>query len=86
MFLLRDWIIFSLIQGSDSGPKNKVPVFGKASLNLSEFASSAEEKEIELNIPLIVSSGATEPRPSLHVCTLRSFCVASILCLKLIFP
>ncbi|PWA98671.1 hypothetical protein CTI12_AA015430 [Artemisia annua] len=53
--------------GSDSGPKNKVPVFGKASLNLSEFASSAEEKEIELNIPLIVSSGATEPHPSLHI-------------------
>ncbi|GJS50318.1 EEIG1/EHBP1 N-terminal domain-containing protein [Tanacetum coccineum] len=58
---------FTTMNGSDAGPKNKVPVFGKAALNLSEFASSAEEKEIELNIPLIVSSGATEPHPSLHM-------------------
>nr|GEZ87039.1 hypothetical protein [Tanacetum cinerariifolium] len=58
---------FTTMNGSDAGPKNKVPVFGKTALNLSEFASSAKEKEIALNIPLIVSSGATEPPPSLHI-------------------
>ncbi|CAH1441834.1 unnamed protein product [Lactuca virosa] len=53
--------------GSNTGLKNKVPLIGKAYLNLAEFATSANEKEFELNIPLVVSSGSTEPHPSLHV-------------------
>ena len=56
------------IQGLNPGPKNKVPVIGTASLNLADFASSAaEEKDLELTIPLTIACGATEPRPSLHV-------------------
>lgn len=58
---------FRLLNGSNAGPKNKVSSIGKAYLNLAEFASFPEEKELDLNIPLIVSSGATEPNPSLHI-------------------
>ncbi|KAI3677052.1 hypothetical protein L1987_86670 [Smallanthus sonchifolius] len=58
---------FKVLNGSNTGPKNKVPLTGKAYLNLAEFASSAGEKEFELNIPLIGSSGATESHPSLHI-------------------
>nr|XP_043611070.1 uncharacterized protein LOC122582712 [Erigeron canadensis] len=58
---------FTLMNGSNTGLKNKVPIIGKASLNLAEYASFPEEKEFELNIPLFISSGATEPRPSLNI-------------------
>uniref|UniRef100_A0A5B7AAB2 Putative F26K24.5 protein n=1 Tax=Davidia involucrata TaxID=16924 RepID=A0A5B7AAB2_DAVIN len=59
-------IAFTVLNGLNQGPKNKVPVVGTASLNLAEFASKAEEKDFELNIPLI-SGGAAEPRPSLCI-------------------
>ncbi|KAE8666112.1 pentatricopeptide repeat-containing family protein [Hibiscus syriacus] len=42
------------------GSKSKVPVVGTASLNLAEYASAAEQKEFELNIPLVLSTGAVE--------------------------
>jgi len=57
-------------QGLNPGPKNKAPVIGTASLNLAEFASAAEENELNLTIPVNLSNGATEPHPSLHVCKL----------------
>lgn len=60
-------IVFTVSNGSNTGLKNKVPIIGKAYLNLAEFASFANEKEFELNIPLIVSSGSTDSHPSLHV-------------------
>ncbi|KAA8516821.1 hypothetical protein F0562_017069 [Nyssa sinensis] len=59
-------IAFTVLNGLSQGPKNKVPVVGTASLNLAEFASKAEEKDFEFNIPL-VSGGAAEPRPSLCI-------------------
>lgn len=55
---------FTVLNGSITGVKNKVPLIGKGYLNLAEFASFANEKEFELNIPLV---GSTEPHPSLHV-------------------
>ncbi|KAL8259780.1 hypothetical protein R6Q59_027733 [Mikania micrantha] len=58
---------FKVLNGSNISPKNKVPLIRKAYLNLAEYASSANEKEFELNIPLIISSGATEAHPSLHI-------------------
>ncbi|KAK0584817.1 hypothetical protein LWI29_019172 [Acer saccharum] len=60
-------IAFTLFNGLNQGPKNKVPVVGTASLNLAEFASSAEQKEFELNIPLTLSNGSAELRPSLCI-------------------
>ena len=59
--------ILICVQGLNQGPKIKVPVVGTTSLNLAEFASKAEEKDFELNIPLI-SCSAAEPHPSLCVC------------------
>lgn len=44
-----------------------MPIIGRASLNLAEFASRVEEKDFDLKIPLI-SGGAAEP--SLHVCAI----------------
>ncbi|KAI3748315.1 hypothetical protein L6452_11309 [Arctium lappa] len=59
---------FTVLNGLNPGPKNKVPVIGTASLNLADFASSApEEKDLELIIPLTIACGPTEPRPSLHI-------------------
>ncbi|KAI3696836.1 hypothetical protein L6452_29416 [Arctium lappa] len=58
---------FTVFNGSNTGVKNKVPSIGKACLNVAEFASFLQEKEFELNIPLIISSGSTDPRPSLHI-------------------
>ncbi|KAG2686745.1 hypothetical protein I3760_09G022100 [Carya illinoinensis] len=49
------------------GTKNKVPVVGTASLNLSEYAAAADQKEFELNIPLTHSGNAVEPSPSLCI-------------------
>lgn len=66
------------IQGLNrgQGPKNKVPVVGTASLNLAEYASAADQKEFELNIPLTLSGNATEPSPSLCVCASESLSCA----------
>ncbi|KAK9078568.1 hypothetical protein SSX86_002625 [Deinandra increscens subsp. villosa] len=58
---------FAVLNGSSPGPKNKVPILGTASLNLAEFASVAEEKDLDLTIPLTISCGATESGPSLHI-------------------
>lgn len=55
-----------LIQGLNKCPKSKVPVVGTASLNLAEFASVADQKEFELNLPLSASSGSVD-RPALCV-------------------
>ncbi|GMI71117.1 hypothetical protein like AT3G11760 [Hibiscus trionum] len=60
-------IAFSVLNGSSQGSKSKAPVVGTASLNLAEYASAAEQKEFELNIPLILSYGAAEPGPQLCI-------------------
>ncbi|OMO69192.1 hypothetical protein CCACVL1_19615 [Corchorus capsularis] len=60
-------IAFSVLNGLNQGAKNKVPVVGTASLNLAEYASAAEQKEFELNIPLTLSTGAAEPGPQLLI-------------------
>ncbi|PWA38864.1 EEIG1/EHBP1 N-terminal domain-containing protein [Artemisia annua] len=58
---------FTVLNGPSSGPKNKVSVIGTASLNLAEYASMTEEKELDLNIPLTASCGTTDSQPSLHI-------------------
>ncbi|KAL4606694.1 hypothetical protein ACB092_09G122400 [Castanea dentata] len=63
-------ISFSVFNGLNQGqgPKNKAPVVGTASLNLAEYASAADQKECELEIPLTLSGGAgAEPTPSLCI-------------------
>ncbi|TYI77458.1 hypothetical protein E1A91_D06G142900v1 [Gossypium mustelinum] len=60
-------IVFSALNGLKQGPKSKVPVVGVASLNLAEHVSAAEQKELELNIPLILSTGAGELYPRLCI-------------------
>ncbi|MBA0856579.1 hypothetical protein Goshw_000209 [Gossypium schwendimanii] len=60
-------IAFSALNGLKQGPKSKVPVVGVASLNLAEHVSAAEQKELELNIPLILSTGAGELCPRLCI-------------------
>ncbi|XP_061955558.1 uncharacterized protein LOC133677483 [Populus nigra] len=60
-------ISFTVFNGVNQGPKNKVPGVGTATVNLAEFASAAEQKEFELRLPLMVSAGVAEPRPLLCV-------------------
>ncbi|KAH8504844.1 hypothetical protein H0E87_012185 [Populus deltoides] len=60
-------ISFTVFNGGNQGQKNKVPVVGTATVNLAEFASTAEQKEFELRLPLVVSAGVAEPQPLLCV-------------------
>ncbi|KAF5737397.1 hypothetical protein HS088_TW13G00277 [Tripterygium wilfordii] len=60
-------IYFSLFNGLNQGPKNKIPVVGTASVNLAEFASAAEQKEFELSIPLVLSASTAESNPLLCI-------------------
>lgn len=62
-----------MVQGLNQGAKNKFPlIIGTASLNLGEYASSLEQKEFELIVPLMVSAGATKPGLQLCVCVFRA--------------
>ncbi|KAJ0088398.1 hypothetical protein Patl1_32753 [Pistacia atlantica] len=66
--VFHPWEIgFTVFNGLNQGPKNKVPAVATATLNLAEFASLAEEKEIELNLPLTLSTGAAESHPLLCI-------------------
>lgn len=47
--------------------KNKFSVIGTASLNLAEFASVAEGKDLEINVPLSLLGAQAEHNPSLYV-------------------
>ncbi|PPS04539.1 hypothetical protein GOBAR_AA16108 [Gossypium barbadense] len=61
-------ITFSVLNGLNQGAKNKFPlIIGTASMNLGEYASSSEQKEFELNVPLTVSAGATKPGLQLSI-------------------
>ncbi|OAY43019.1 uncharacterized protein LOC110621002 [Manihot esculenta] len=70
-------IAFTVFNSTIGSPKNKVPAVGTASLNLAEYASTAEQKELELSLPLLLPAGAAEPKPML--------CISLIL-LELRFP
>jgi len=63
----------SLRQGLNQRPKSKVPVIGTALLNLAEFASVADQKDFDLNIPLTVPGDSAESSPSLCVCPFLFF-------------
>ncbi|KAL4311449.1 hypothetical protein GQ457_01G014670 [Hibiscus cannabinus] len=60
-------IAFSLMNGLNHGPGNKVTLVGTAFLNLAEYASAAEDKEFELKLPLALSIGVAEPGPQLCI-------------------
>ena len=56
------------------GQKNKAPLAGTASLNLSEYARVTDQREFEINIPLTLSACiASEPHPLLCVRSLVSY-------------
>ncbi|KAF8403392.1 hypothetical protein HHK36_011494 [Tetracentron sinense] len=60
-------IAFTVLNGLNQGSKSKVPVVGTALLNIAEVACAIEDKELEVSIPLTLSSGAggAEPHPTL---------------------
>lgn len=61
------------MQELNQRPKGKVPVVGTASLNLAEFASAVDQKDFDLNVPLILAGGSVEPSLTLSVCTCSIF-------------
>ncbi|CAN6921369.1 unnamed protein product [Brassica oleracea] len=68
--LFYPWeIAFSLFtNGMKQGQKNKAPLVGTASLNLSEYARVTDQREFEINIPLTLSACIpSEPHPLLCV-------------------
>ncbi|KAF8395482.1 hypothetical protein HHK36_019428 [Tetracentron sinense] len=60
-------IAFTVLNGMNQGRKIKVPVVGTGSLNVAEFASVVEVRELEISVPLALSCGSAEPHPSLHL-------------------
>lgn len=63
-------------QAENKGVRNRVSVFGTASLNLAEYAlAESDGKEFGLNIPVNVATGVSETIPSLSVCTTAYVCV-----------
>ncbi|XP_057978626.1 uncharacterized protein LOC131165024 [Malania oleifera] len=60
-------VAFTVFDGFRRGPKTKVPAIGTALLNLAEFACTADDKEFEVILPLVLPGGTAEPRPSLYI-------------------
>ncbi|KAK1409723.1 hypothetical protein QVD17_36252 [Tagetes erecta] len=60
-------VAFKVFDGLNQGPKNSYGCIASGSLNLAEFASSAEQKETHISIPLSASSGIIESGPILNV-------------------
>ncbi|XP_057980187.1 uncharacterized protein LOC131165997 [Malania oleifera] len=58
-------VAFTIFNGLNKGSKDKAAVVGTASLDLAEFASAAKEKELEINVHLVLSDGSRECGPSL---------------------
>ncbi|KAM1811569.1 hypothetical protein ACFX11_028460 [Malus domestica] len=57
-----------LFNAENKGVRNRVSVFGTASLNLAEYALAASDgKEFGLNIPVNVATGVSETIPSLSI-------------------
>jgi len=63
-----------MVKGLNQGPRSKVLLVGTATLNLSEYASTAKEKEAEIAVPLTVHNGTVEGTPLLHVSPFLSIC------------
>lgn len=61
-----------LIQGLNQGPKKSYSAIATGSLNLAEYASSVEQNETDINIPLSVTSGITESGTTLCVSALNT--------------
>lgn len=51
----------------NQGLKSRTTALGTASLNLAEYASATEQKELDFNIPLNVPGCTSEYSPSLTV-------------------
>ncbi|KAL3838142.1 hypothetical protein ACJIZ3_022733 [Penstemon smallii] len=57
-------VSFTVFNGLQQGPNNKVPIIASASLNIAEFASKQNK---EINIPMAVPGSNTESTISLHL-------------------
>ncbi|KAJ0465393.1 putative NT-type C2 domain-containing protein [Helianthus annuus] len=60
-------VAFKVFDGLNQGPKNKYCSIASGSLNLAEFASSAEQTETDISIPLSTPNGITESGATLNV-------------------
>ncbi|XP_031094843.1 uncharacterized protein LOC115999185 [Ipomoea triloba] len=58
-------VAFSVFNGLSKGPTNKAPAIATGTLNLSDFASAAKEKDVEIRIPLETSTCCSEIGPLL---------------------
>ncbi|XP_008231958.1 PREDICTED: uncharacterized protein LOC103331128 [Prunus mume] len=58
---------FTVYNAENKGLRNRVGVYGTASLNLAQYASVSAEKELGLNIPLNILVVASESKPSLSI-------------------
>lgn len=66
-----------LLQGLDQKSKRKVAI-GTKLLNIAEFASSTDQKDFDLNIPLTLTGGSVESSPLLCVSLFPSIFLSSL--------
>ncbi|CAL9157813.1 uncharacterized protein LOC135588341 [Musa acuminata AAA Group] len=60
-------IAFAVFMGLSEGPKIKACMIGMASVNLAEFAPTAEQKQMEIDVPLLPMGIPTESQPTLYI-------------------
>ncbi|OIW05177.1 hypothetical protein TanjilG_19808 [Lupinus angustifolius] len=60
-------IAFTVFDELNQRSKSKALVIGTALLNIAEFASQADQRDFDLNIPLTLPSGSVEQSPSLCI-------------------
>ncbi|KAK4767287.1 hypothetical protein SAY86_015037 [Trapa natans] len=60
-------IVFTVFNGIDQGVKTKLPVVGRASVNLAEFTSAEGQKKFDLGIPLTNESISSDSSPLLRL-------------------
>ncbi|RZR80858.1 hypothetical protein BHM03_00006962 [Ensete ventricosum] len=65
--LLLQFALMFLLLGLSEGPKIKACMIGMASVNLAEFAPTAEQKEMEIDVPLMPMGIPTESQTTLYV-------------------
>ncbi|VFQ79688.1 unnamed protein product [Cuscuta campestris] len=66
--LFHPWeISFTVLLNRCQGTRNKAPTFGTTSVNLAEFAAKTDEKEFDINVPLVVLGCSPESCPHLSI-------------------
>ncbi|XP_010552885.1 PREDICTED: uncharacterized protein LOC104823154 [Tarenaya hassleriana] len=66
--LFLPWeVILTVFNGTSQVSKDKVPIIGKASLNIAELCSPFQEDDVQVKLPLKISGTPSGLSPCLHI-------------------